>query len=97
MMNFMRTNPEDPPTGLCRRLQRFMKLQNRDNEELLAVADILKELPEDHAARTAFRVGAGILELTRLVDRADLAERLQQAYLDAHERMLRRSGGNFRP
>jgi hypothetical protein len=42
-------------------------------------------------------VGAGILELTRLVDRADLAERLQQAYLDAHERMLRRSGGNFRP
>ena len=69
----------------------------RDDEELLAVAAILDELPEDHAARSAFRAGAGTIELTHLVGRQDLADRLKQAYLDGYGRMLRRSGGHFRP
>jgi hypothetical protein len=69
----------------------------RDDEELLAVAAILEELPEHHAARGAFRAGAGTIELTHLAGRQDLADRLKQAWLDGYNRMLRRSGGNFRP
>jgi hypothetical protein len=48
----------------------------------LAIQAILRELPEDHPAREAYRAGADPTRLITLVDREDLVEKLNQAWLD---------------
>jgi hypothetical protein len=62
----------------------------RDDEEMAAIQAILCELPEDHPAREAYAAGADPIQLTYLVDREDLVEKLNQAWLDWYSRRLRR-------
>jgi hypothetical protein len=62
----------------------------RDNEERAAIQTILHELPESHPAREAYEAGADAIELMSLVDREDLAEKLNQAWLDWYSRRLQR-------
>jgi hypothetical protein len=62
----------------------------RDAEERAAIQTILGELPKDHPAREAYEAGADPIELTYLVDREDLVEKLNQAWLDWYSRRLRR-------
>jgi len=50
---------------------------------------ILSELPEDHPAHAAYRAGADPIELMNLVEREDLVERLNQAWLDWYSTRLR--------
>jgi hypothetical protein len=65
----------------------------RDDEQKAAIQAILGELPEDHPAREAYRAGADTVQLlTYLVDREDLVEKLDQAWLDWYARRLRRQG-----
>ena len=47
-------------------------------------------MPIDHPAREAYRAGADPIRLTHLVDREDLVEKLNQAWLDWYARRLRR-------
>jgi len=60
-----------------------------DNEARAAIQAILGELPEDHPAREAYRAGADPIRLINLVDREDLAEKLNQAWLDWYSTRLR--------
>jgi predicted nucleic acid-binding Zn-ribbon protein len=62
----------------------------RDDEEKAAIQAILGELPEDHPAREAYKAGADTIQLTYLVDREDLVEKLNQAWLERYSRRLRR-------
>lgn len=64
--------------------------QARDDEQRAAIQAILGELPEDHPAREAYAAGADPIELMNLVDREDLAEKLNQAWSDWYTRRLRR-------
>jgi hypothetical protein len=61
-----------------------------DEKERTEVGEILKDLPPEHPARVAYRLGVGPLELSHLVKDEELANRLKLAYLDGHGRMLRR-------
>jgi hypothetical protein len=65
-------------------------LDAHDDEERAAIRAIVEELPEDHPAREAHKAGADAIELTHLVGREDLAEKLTQAWFDWYARMLRR-------
>jgi hypothetical protein len=69
----------------------------RDAEERAAIAAVLAELPADHAARIAYDDHADTMQLARLVDRQDLADRLAQAFVGGYTRMRRARGGPFRP
>jgi hypothetical protein len=62
----------------------------RDDQERAAIHAILLELPEDHPARQAYRAGADPIRLMNLVEREDLVEKLNQAWLDWYSRRLRR-------
>jgi hypothetical protein len=62
----------------------------RDDEQRAAFQAILGELPEDHPAREAYRAGADPMRLINLVDREDLAEKLNQAWQDWYTRRLLR-------
>jgi hypothetical protein len=67
-------------------------LEAHDAEERAAIQAILGELPEDHPAREAYKAGADAIQLTYLVGRDDLVEKLNQAWLDWYARRLRRQG-----
>jgi hypothetical protein len=62
----------------------------RDDEQTAAILAILGELPEDHPAREAYEAGADPIQLMSLVEREDLVEKLNQAWLDWYTRRLRR-------
>jgi hypothetical protein len=61
----------------------------RDELQRAAFKSILSELPEDHPARAAYRAGADATRLMNLVDREDLLEKLNQAWLDWYSTRLR--------
>jgi hypothetical protein len=61
----------------------------RDDAQTAAFKSILSELPEDHPARAAYRAGADPIQLMNLVDREDLLEKLNQAWLDWYSTRLR--------
>ena len=67
----------------------------RDDDARAAIQAVLRELPEDHPAREAYRAGADPTRLITLVDREDLVEKLNQAWLDWYSTRLRqqRAGG----
>jgi hypothetical protein len=62
----------------------------RDEDARAAIQAVLRELPEDHPAREAYRAGADPTRLITLVDREDLVEKLNQAWLDWYSTQLRR-------
>lgn len=70
--------------------------EGRDDEQQAAIRAILGELPEDHPAREAYAAGADPIELTYLVEREDLIDKLNQAWLDWYSRRLRRQRGPLR-
>jgi hypothetical protein len=61
-----------------------------DDGARAAIQAILYELPEDHPAREAYRSGADPIRLMNLVEREDLAEKLNQAWQDWYTRRLLR-------
>jgi hypothetical protein len=61
----------------------------RDDAQRATLKSILSELPEDHPARAAYRAGADPIQLMNLVDREDLVEKLNQAWLDWYSTRLR--------
>jgi hypothetical protein len=61
----------------------------RDDAARAAIQAVLRELPEDHPAREAYRAGADPTRLITLVDREDLVEKLNQAWLDWYSTRLR--------
>ena len=62
-----------------------------DDGARAAIQSILHELPEDHPAREAYRSGADPIRLINLVvDREDVAEKLNQAWQDWYTRRLLR-------
>jgi hypothetical protein len=64
----------------------FQDLQERDEvDKILAELDLL------HPARAAFLRGAGTLDISLLVQRADVRKRLEVAYHAALERYLKAS------
>ena len=63
-----------------------------DDEERAAIQAIVEQLPKDHPAREAYRAGADAIELTNLVGREDLVERLNEVWQDWYARRLRRQG-----
>ena len=68
-----------------------------DDTERSEVREVLNELPEDHPAWQAHKVGADAIRLAHLVDgRKDLIERLTEAWLGGYRRMLSRHA-HFRP
>ena len=66
-----------------------------DDEQRATFKAILSELPEDHPARAAYIAGADPIELMTLIEREDLLEKLNQAWLDWYSTRLRmqRTGG----
>lgn len=69
-----------------------------DPEERAEVSALLDQLPTEHPARQAFAAGADAIRLTHLVlDHPQLIEPLKAAWLAGYNRLLRRSGGHFRP
>ena len=60
----------------------------RDEEARAAIRKIVGQLPKDHPAREAYEAGAGAIRLMSLVDRDDVAEKLNQAWLDWYSRRL---------
>ncbi len=62
----------------------------RDDGARAAIQAILHELPEDHPARVAYRSGADPIRLINLVEREDLAEKLNYAWQDWYTRRLLR-------
>jgi hypothetical protein len=56
-----------------------------------AIQAVLSELPDDHPAHLAYRGGADAIELTHLVGREDLAEKLSHAWLDWYTQRVRRA------
>jgi len=65
-------------------------VEARDEEQRAAIQAILGELPEDHPAREAYRAGADPIRLIALVEREDLVEKLNQAWMDWYTRRLQR-------
>jgi hypothetical protein len=61
----------------------------RNDEQRAAIHEILQELPPDHPARAAYRAGADPITLTHLVGRDDLAEKLQEVWVDWYTHRLR--------
>ena len=62
-----------------------------DDEQQAAIRAILGELPEGHPAREAYEAGANPIQLMSLVEREDLVEKLNQAWLDWYTRRLRQA------
>ena len=62
----------------------------RDDGARAAIRAILRELPEDHPAREAYRAGADATRLINLVEQEDLVEKLNQAWQDWYTRRLQR-------
>jgi hypothetical protein len=60
-----------------------------EDPEKAAIYAIIRELPEDHPAREAYRAGADPIRLMNLVEREDLVEKLNQAWLDWYSGRLR--------
>lgn len=60
----------------------------RKDEQRAAIKAILSELPRNHPARAAYEAGADAIRLMSLVDREDLAEKLNQAWLDWYSHRL---------
>jgi hypothetical protein len=60
----------------------------RNDDQRAAIRAILSALPKNHPARAACEAGAGAIELMSLVDREDVAEELNQAWLDWYSRRL---------
>ena len=60
------------------------------DEQKAAYMAILGELPEDHPARAAYTAGADPIQFMHLVEREDLVEKLNQAWLDWYATRLRR-------
>ena len=60
----------------------------RDDSQRAAFKAILSELPEDHPARAAYVAGADAIQLMNLVEREDLVEKLNQAWLDWYSTQL---------
>jgi hypothetical protein len=60
----------------------------RDDEQRATFKAILSELPEDHPARAAYGAGADPIQLMYLVEREDLVEKLNQAWLDWYSTQL---------
>lgn len=60
----------------------------REASEDIALKSILGELPEDHPAREAYKAGVNPTRLMSLVEREDLVEKLNQAWLDWYTRRL---------
>ena len=73
------------------------QFETRDDEARAAIQAIIDELPEGHPARDAYRAGADLIELTYLVGREDLAEKLNQAWLEWYARRLRRRAAGMSP
>jgi hypothetical protein len=73
------------------------RYDTRDAAEHAAVAAILAELPADHPACVAYAEHVDTIQLTHLVGRMDLADRLKEAYLDGYRQLLKRSASHFRP
>jgi hypothetical protein len=61
----------------------------RNDTQRATFKSILSELPEDHPAWAAYRAGADPITLMNLVDREDLLEKLNQAWLDWYSTRLR--------
>ena len=60
----------------------------RHETERATIDAILRELPDDHPARAAYEAGADAVRLMSLVDREDVAEKLNQAWLDWYSRRV---------
>ena len=54
------------------------QFETRDDEARAAIQAIVDELPDGHPAREAYKAGADAIELTYLVGREDLAEKLNR-------------------
>ena len=66
-----------------------MARRGGDNkDERAAIEAIVSALPKNHPAREAYDAGADAIRLMSLVDREDLAEKLNQAWLDWYSRRL---------
>jgi hypothetical protein len=61
----------------------------QDDEQRATFKAILSELPEDHPAHAAYKAGADPIQLMNLVEREDLVEKLNQAWLDWYSTRLR--------
>jgi hypothetical protein len=71
--------------------------ETRDDEARAAIQAIIEELPDEHPARDAYKAGADLIELTYLVGREDLAEKLNQTWLEWYARRLRRRSAGMKP
>ena len=60
-----------------------------DDQHRATFKAILSELPEDHPAQAAYKAGADPIQLMNLVEREDLVEKLNQAWLDWYSTRLR--------
>lgn len=60
----------------------------RHEAERATIEAILGELPHEHPARAAYEAGADAVRLMSLVDREDVAEKLNQAWLDWYSRRV---------
>ena len=60
----------------------------RHEAERATIEAILGELPGDHPARAAYEAGADTVRLMSLVDSEDVAEKLNQAWLDWYSRRV---------
>jgi hypothetical protein len=65
-------------------------LEIRQDGASAAIQAILRDLPEDHPARAAYAAGADAIRLIHLVEREDVVEKLNQAWLDWYSSRLRR-------
>jgi hypothetical protein len=64
--------------------------EGRNGAERAAIQEILAELPEHHPARAAYAAGVDAIRLIHLVEREDVVEKLNQAWLDWYSNRLRR-------
>jgi hypothetical protein len=69
------------------RPDRGSRMPNRQDDA--AIQAILAELPQDHPAHAAYGTGADAIQLTHLIERDDLVEKLNQAWLDWYSGRLR--------
>ena len=63
-----------------------------DREERAAVSKTLSVLPQDHPARVAFEQGADPVVLSSLVERDEVFANLEDIWLCAYVRLVRRRG-----
>jgi len=61
-----------------------------DREEREAVSKTLSVLPQGHPARVAFEQGADPIMLSSLVEREEVFEHLEDIWLSAYVRLVRR-------